>query len=169
MHYIFQFLVYFLPVAVIYFWLTVETPFDFLTSMGVIEFHLEGQNAPLTFGTRACALLANLLLLSIVLYAFRLLAKLCHYYEAEQIFTLETTLIYQKLGKCLFYWVAGSVVYNSVMSIILSYHNPPGERVFTLGFSGSDVFAIFVGVLVLMISWVMHEGQKVVNENNLTI
>ncbi len=169
---LFQSLFVLIPIMVLYYWVTVQTDYDFLTSLGIIELSLDIDSytqASLTLSTRVLAIIASLLLCCIVNYALKVLVHLFRNYESGQIFSLENANCYQKLGYSLFYWVAGGVVYGAVMSVILSFNNPPGERVLMLSFEGMDALTIVFGFIVLIISWVMKEGYILADESQHTI
>jgi hypothetical protein len=168
----FQCLFVLTPVFVCYYWLTVDTQYDILTRSGIIENTIDASGytqLPLTASTRLFASIASLLLCGIIMYALKVLIHLFKNYERNEIFSLDNTLSYQKLGYCLFYWVAASVVYGALMSVILSFNNPPGERVLAVGFEGMDVLNIVLGFIILIISWVMKEGYLLSDENSHTI
>lgn len=169
---LFQCLLVLTPIAVCYYWLTVDTQYDFLTTFGIIESSIDISGytqLPLTITTRLFASIASLLLCGIIMYALKVLIHLFRNYERNEIFSLDNTLSYQKLGYSLFYWVGASVVYGTLMSVILSFNNPPGERILTVGFVGMDFLNIVLGFVILIISWVMKEGHILADENTHTI
>ncbi|MEZ8018414.1 DUF2975 domain-containing protein [Vibrio splendidus] len=160
------------PIMVCYFWLTVQTPYDFLSEMGIIQFSLEMENfttSSLTMTTRIIAMFTSLVMFSILMYALTVLIRLFRNYERGEIFSLENAMSYQKLGYSLFYWVLGSVIYGALMSVVLSFNNPPGERVFAISFVGMDFLTLILGIIILIISWVMKEGYILADEHSQTI
>ena len=167
-----QFLCAVVPSGVIYFWLTAQTPFDFLSNTGVVQLSFKIDSLtqlPLSNITRLLATIASLLISGIVLYALSILIRLFRNYENGEIFSSENAVCYQKIGYCLFYWVVGGIIYGGVISVILSFNNPPGERILRLSFVGMDFLTIVLGFLVLIIAWVMKEGHKIADENSHTI
>ncbi|PKH07815.1 DUF2975 domain-containing protein [Moritella sp. Urea-trap-13] len=168
----FQSLFVLTPIVICYYWLTVDTPYDFLTSFGIVQISIDIDyltQLPLTLTTRILAVIASLFLCSIIMYALRVLINLFRSYERNEIFTLDNVMGYQKLGYCLFYWVGASVVYGALMSVILSFNNPPGERILAIGFEGVDFLTLVFGFIILIISWVMKEGYILADENCHTI
>ncbi len=104
------------------------------------------------------------------MYALQQLIHLFRHYENQEIFTLATATHYQKLGYVFFYWAAGGAfLYSGLISVILSFNNPPGERVLSLTFTGIDLLSILCGFVVLIISWVMKEAQKIADEHMHTV
>ncbi|MEZ8610212.1 DUF2975 domain-containing protein [Vibrio sp. 10N.222.51.C8] len=160
------------PIMVCYFWLTVETPYDFISSTGIFYLTYDIGNytmLPLTMTTRIVTAFTSLLMSSILMYALMVLIRLFRNYERGEIFSLENAMSYQKLGYSLFYWVLGSVIYGSLMSVILSFNNPPGERIFEISFVGMDFLTLILGIIILIISWVMKEGYILADEHSQTI
>lgn len=169
---LFQTLFVLTPIMVCYYWLFVDTPYDFLTSLGIVQFSYEIDTftqQPLTLTTRLLAITASLSLCSIIMYALNVLIRLFRNYERDEVFSAGNVICYQKLGYCLFYWVAASVVYGAVISVILSFNNPPGERVLSISFVGMDFLTLVFGLIILIISWVMKEGYILADENSHTI
>ncbi|NQZ49912.1 MAG: DUF2975 domain-containing protein [Moritella sp.] len=168
----FQSLFVLTPIAVCYYWLTVETSYDFLTSFGVIQVthNIDSYTQlPLTLTTRILASIASLFLCSIIMYALKVLINLFRSYERDEIFSLDNVMSYHKLGYSLFYWVGASVVYGALISVILSFNNPPGDRMLVIGFGGVDFLTLVLGFIILIISWVMKEGYILADENSHTI
>lgn len=169
---LFQILFVLTPFTVCYYWLTVDTKFDFLTILVGLQSSDDISRytqLPLSITTRIIASIVTLFLCAIIMYALRVLIHLFRNYERNEIFSLNNAMSYQKLGYCLFYWVGASVIYGAVMSVVLSFNNPPGERILSVGFVGMDLLTIMFGFIVLIISWVMKEGFILAEENNHTI
>ena len=167
-----QCLLLLLPIMVCYFWLTVNTPYDFLTTFGIVQlsFNISGfTHLPLSTFTRVLALIASLLLSGILIRALRILIGLFRNYEAGEIFSIENAKSYQQLGYSVFYWVLGTVVYRTVIGVVLSFNNPPGERVLGITFVGVDALTLVFGLMILIISWVMKEGHIIADENRHTV
>ena len=160
------------PIMVCYFWLTVETPYDFISATGIFYLTYDIGSytmLPLNMTTRMIAAFTSLAMSSILIYALVVLIRLFRNYERGEIFSLENALSYQKLGYSLFYWVFGSVIYGSLMSVILSFNNPPCERIFAISFEGMDFLTLILGIIILIISWVMKEGYILADEHSQTI
>lgn len=169
---LFQCIFALLPFMICFYWLSVKTPYDFLSFFGIVELSDSIElitSLPLSPTTRLLAAFASLGLSAVIMYALKILINLFRQYESGNIFSLANAIAYQKLGYCVFYWVAGSIIYHSLMSLILSFNNPPGERILSISFSGMDALTLASGFIILIISWVMKEGYKLADENNLTI
>ena len=162
---LFQALLVLIPLALFYFWFISDT-----TTNGFIDLDVSAYTSvPLSRVTQLQAFAASMLPSGIIMYALVQLIKLFKLYEAGIIFKTSNVVCYQKLGYTLFLWSLGSVVYSGLISVILSFNNPPGQRVLQLSVGSFDLVAIICGIIVLMISWVMKEGQKIAEENSHTV
>jgi len=169
---ILQFLFVCIPIATFYYWFTVNTDYDFLSQLVFLgpNHNIETfTKEQLTDATRFWAFLASILPCSILMYALRLLIALFRRYEQADILSVSTVSYYQKLGYVFFYWAMALFFYRGLISVALSFNNPPGERILVLSFGGIDLMIILCGFVVLIISWVMKEAQKIADEHMHTI
>ena len=161
-----------LPVGIVYFWLTIQTQYSYLSMTGLVQFGLdihELTQSSLSMQTRLISIFVSLLYSLILMRALILLMTLFNRYKNGDIFTQENTQLYKKLGFSVFYWIIAGVLYNAVMTVVLSFNNPPGQRILSVSFTGVDLLSLFVGFLIVMVSWVMQEAYKIRDENIHTI
>ncbi|MCP4132620.1 MAG: DUF2975 domain-containing protein, partial [bacterium] len=79
--------------------------------------------------TRLLACTASLIPTAVTLTGFYYLIKLFKLYEKGQIFLTENVACYRKLGYVLIVSMVTGIVHSSLMSMILSMQNPPGQRI----------------------------------------
>jgi hypothetical protein len=123
----------------------------------------------LTAKTRFFAFLVDLLPLGVTLYGLTRLRNLFRLYEEGSIFTEATVNCFRSLGRTLIAWVACDVISNTLLSIVLTIGNSPGRRMITVGLNSGECTGLFVGAVVLIISWVMDEARKMQDEQALII
>lgn len=119
--------------------------------------------------SRFLAFLAQLPPTLIVMYQFVILRRLFGFYEKGKIFAAENVECYRRLGWMLMVWVGCEIAGNSLLSVALTLGNPPGQRVITLGVSSAELASLFIGSVVLVVSWVMDEGRKIAEEQSLFV
>lgn len=119
--------------------------------------------------TRFLAFLCDMLPLGVVIYALLRLKNLFMLYEQGSIFTEQNVDCFRSLGRALVVWVVCDIVNRTLLGIVLTLDNPPGKRLLVIGLDGGDFTGIFVGVAVLIISWVMDEARKMQEEQALII
>ncbi len=77
---------------------------------------------------------------------------------------------YYQIGKLLFFDALLAQPISGclwVMAVTLS--NPVGSRYFCIYLGTPNIMALLMGLLVILISWVMIEGSKIHDEQQLTI
>lgn len=119
--------------------------------------------------TRLLAFMADLIPLAATTYGVHRLRDLFLLYENELIFTERNVSCIRSLGKTLIVWVACDILRHSLLSIVLTMGNPPGKRLLVVGFSSGDLTGVFVGIVVLIVSWVMDEARKLKEDHSLIV
>jgi hypothetical protein len=119
--------------------------------------------------TRFLAFLADLIPLAIMIAGLQRLRDLFRLYEKGLIFTEENVNCFRSLGRILIIWVACDVVRRTLLGLVLTMFNPPGRRILTIGLDSADFTGVFVGIVVLIISWVMDEARKIQEDQALFI
>lgn len=119
--------------------------------------------------TRFLAFVAGLIPLAVTLYGLQRLRELFMLYESGSIFTERNVSCLRRLGWTLIVWVGSDVVRWSLLGIVLTLGNPPGQRMLVVGLNGGDFIGVFVGIVVLTISWVMDEARKIEEDQALIV
>ncbi|HET6420174.1 MAG TPA: DUF2975 domain-containing protein [Geobacteraceae bacterium] len=119
--------------------------------------------------SRMLAFLCDMVPLSALIFALLKLKNLFYLYERGCIFTESNVDCYRALGRTLMVWVACDIVNRTLLGIVLTLDNPPGKRLLVIGLDGGDFTGIFVGIAVLIVSWVMDEARKMQEEQALII
>jgi hypothetical protein len=97
------------------------------------------------------------------------LRRLFVLYEQGQIFLLANVLCFKKLSRVLIWSFAVGIVSSSLLSVVLSLPNPPGQRIVTVELNSSDLTVLLLGGILAVISWVMEEGRNLQEEQDLTV
>lgn len=167
-----QLLICLLPLGVIYYWMTAQTEMDFISRFGIVSVthEISAYTAlPLTIETRVFAIIASFLPVGVLLYGMSVLVKLFRRYETGDIFSVDTANYYRRLGFAFFFWVIANLVFGGLISVILSFNNPPGERILSLSLGSVDIVTVLCGFMILTVGWVMREAQLIAEEHQHTI
>lgn len=98
------------------------------------------------------------------------LKRLFKNYQKGNIFSLENVYSYRKLGwLCFWDGLLAKPLQQAFMTVAATLSNPPGHRCIMVSFGTPNLEALFWGILVLAVSWVMAEGYKIQEDQNLTI
>ncbi|WP_432463300.1 MULTISPECIES: DUF2975 domain-containing protein [unclassified Agarivorans] len=119
--------------------------------------------------TRLLAFLVCLLPISVLLYGVIHLRKLFTLYQHGIIFSYENVTCFKRMGFALLAWTAVGIVSNTLLGLVLTFQNPVGERLVTIGFGSSDMINLIIGSVVLLISWVLKEAVEMKYEQEYTV
>ncbi len=124
---------------------------------------------PLPGMARMLGFIVALVPASVIMYATVVLIRLFRLYEAGQIFRPANVHCFRSLSRTLVAWCAANIISGSLMSIALTLHHPPGQRMISVGLGSPDITALLVGLVLGVIAWVMEEGCKLQEDQDLTV
>lgn len=124
---------------------------------------------PLPLSGRLLAFAASMIPTGVAMAGIYYLMRLFQLYEQGDIFKLSNVRCFGKLSRVLLLWFAAGIVHQPLLSIALTLHNPPGHRMLTIGFGSPDLTALLLGLILAVIAWVMEEGRKLQEEQELTV
>lgn len=123
----------------------------------------------LTLKTQILAFTASLIPLAVVMYGIKNLIALFSLYENAVVFTQENVIYFRRLGYSLIYWVLACFVFTILISLVLTFNDPVGERMLVVQFGFPDFSLLLIAGVVILISWVMQEAVKLEYEQALTV
>lgn len=177
---LFQVLFFLEPIGLVLFWSLSNTPLlqrlfqaanggEKSTLFLLTSFSDKLTNVHLDATTQFFACLVSVLPVAITMFGLYQLVQLFKSYESGRIFTIENVKRYKKLGYTLFASVFTSLIYEALITYVITFHNGPGKRVIGITFGSYDMATLIVGGIILLISWVMMEGQNLAEEQVYTI
>lgn len=91
-------------------------------------------------------------------------------YQKGEIFSVRNAIQYRRLG-ALFLLDALLIksLSQTLMVLAVTFTNPPGHRYLTISFGTPNLTALFYGILVIIVSWVMLEASRLHDEQKFTI
>ncbi|AFM24101.1 DUF2975 domain-containing protein [Desulfomonile tiedjei] len=119
--------------------------------------------------TRLLAFSADLIPLAATIYGLLRLRDLFGLYENGLIFTERNVHCFRSLGRTLLVWVGCDIVRYSILSVVLTLENPPGQRLLVVGINSGELAGVFTAIVVLIISWVMEEARKLREDQQLIV
>ncbi|WP_024852008.1 DUF2975 domain-containing protein [Hydrogenovibrio kuenenii] len=104
-----------------------------------------------------------------LLYGLVNVDKLFIFYQKGVVFSYDQVRLFKNISKALIFWVVASTIYQSAKSVLFTLHNPPGERMITIGFGSAEVMILVVAALAILVAWTVEEGQHLSEEQKYTI
>lgn len=124
---------------------------------------------PLSSTTKLLGFFINLIPLTISLCVLYFLIRLFQLYEKCEIFSLKNVRYIKYIGYTLFIGQLINPIYEALLSAALTWHNPHGERMAVISFSGTNMAILLTALLIILISWIMAEGHQLAEDQKYTI
>lgn len=105
----------------------------------------------------------------IYLYVVYSLIKLFKLYEINEIFSINNVRYLRHIGYALLIGQLVNPFYEAAMGVVLTMHNPPGHRYAAVSLDQTNLGMILMALFMILISWIMAEGCKLIEEQQLTI
>ena len=121
----------------------------------------------LTATNKLLGFLISLIPLAITEFTLYFLIQLFGLYKQAEIFSLKNVNYIKKIGYTLLIGQLLDPFYQALMTVNLTWHLHP--KILAIGFSGTNIGIILMALLVILISWIMAEGVKLREEQQLTI
>jgi hypothetical protein len=103
------------------------------------------------------------------LYILYSLIKLFGLYSKGEIFSVNSVKHIRNIGYALLITQIVNPLYEGLMGLALTWHNPHGHRFASVTLNQTNLGIIFVALIVILVSWIMAEGCKLREEQQLTI
>lgn len=124
---------------------------------------------PLPLPIRLAGLAVTMIPVGIMIYGITTLIQLFRLYLRGKIFQAENVACLKRLsGTILVLGVAG-IITDSLLSVVLTLHHPPGEHMITFGITDKDITLFILGYVLMTIARVMQEGCRLQQEQSLTV
>lgn len=119
---------------------------------------------PITTQTRLLGFLVGLMPTLVTMYLLYCLRQLFACYGRGEIFTLRTVRYIRNIGITLLVQVLVEMIYIVLINYVLN-----GMNTLHLNFSSVNISVVLLAVLIIINSWIMSEGYKLHQEQELTI
>lgn len=123
----------------------------------------------LTANEKIIGCLVSAIPMAVNMFVVCSLIKLFNLYEKGEIFTINHVKYIRNIGYAL---LAGQIIqpfYQFVMGLVLTLNNPPHYRYASITLDQTNMGILLTALLVILISWIMAEGCKLREEQQLTI
>ncbi|WP_419418592.1 DUF2975 domain-containing protein [Legionella sp. D16C41] len=168
----FKFLCWFLPLLTAYLIL-----FKLPKLLDLISFILTMPSVPILNGApphfsflqRLVILAIQLLPLSMTTLICYKLAKLFQLYEKGMLFEQINIKLIKSISIYMLAGEAIQLIYQPLMTIALTFHNPPGQRMASITLGSTNLSTLITAVIILFASWVVKEANQLKLDAQLTI
>lgn len=114
----------------------------------------------MSYTTKMMGMLVSLIPVAIDMMAIYAVIRLFRLFATNEYFTSQTVRWIRRAG---IYLLANQLfypIYMALISLSLTFQNPPGKRMLSIGFGDEQLTLAVVALTILLISWIMDEGRK---------
>ena len=169
---LFQVLFVAIPLLHILAWINAPVPIDVSGKFGFfINVIPKGTEIlhPLSIQTRIYSALVSAVPMLIVELIIYFLIRLFKLYQQAQIFSLENVKYIKKTGYALLILQIIRPICDGFLTALLTWGNGHGHRYATITVSGTDLSMVLTAFIIILVSWIMAEGCRLREEQQLTI
>jgi hypothetical protein len=141
-------------------------PENYFTNLAMPQ-HLMPQT--FTAMTKLLGFLVSMISTGVKLVLFYFLIRLFKLYERGEIFTLANVRYIRNIGYTLLVSQLIIPLYQGLIGIVLTRQNPPGQHFAMFGIGTDNLGVLFMSLLIILVSWIMAEGCRLREEQQLTI
>ncbi|HSW94096.1 MAG TPA: DUF2975 domain-containing protein [Gammaproteobacteria bacterium] len=123
----------------------------------------------LSIGEKTLACVISVIPVMIKMAVLYFLVKLFKLYERGNIFSKDHVKYIRNIGYALLIGQLIQPFYQFAMGFVLTLNNPPHHRYAAITFDQTNLGVLFTALLVILISWIMAEGYKLHQEQQLTV
>lgn len=111
----------------------------------------------------------NLAPLAIELMILYFLIRLFKLYEQGEIFSFNNVRFIRNIGYLLFIGAIVDMLYEALLGVLLSFQHGYGHAVLSITFDDDGFGTLLIASIIILVSWIMAEGCKLREEQQLTI
>lgn len=129
--------------------------------------HLSVQGVPVALDhtTRLVAFAASMVPMAVLLYLLHQAYLLFDAFRLDNVFTTDAPIRLRLIGTCIVALAILRPLTATLLGLILTWGNPPGQRILALSLSIDDYMIAALGGLVLAIGHVMAEAARIADDN----
>ncbi|MEM7359648.1 MAG: DUF2975 domain-containing protein [Pseudomonadota bacterium] len=107
----------------------------------------------------------SMLSILVLVYGISHLRRLFVLFQQGEFFSEHSARHLHIFGLTLFISALLKPVVSAALSLILTMGNPPGQKSVVVEFGSREISMIFIAGTILVITWILREGQKLAAEN----
>lgn len=124
---------------------------------------------PLPLSIRLAGLAVTMIPVGIMIYGITTLIHLFRLYQCGKIFQSENVACLKRLSGTILVLGVTGIITDTLLSVVLTLHHPPGEHMITFGMTDKDITLFILGYVLMTIARVMQEGCRLQQEQSLTV
>ncbi|MFP8779010.1 DUF2975 domain-containing protein [Hydrogenophaga sp. RWCD_12] len=150
-----------LPLALVFYWATASE----VMLAGHANLPPQAIQGPLALWQRVAAGAVTGVPLVLLLMGVWQARRCFAMFAQGKVFTLQATSLLRRFAGWVAWAALAALLAGVATSVLLTLHNPPGQRHLAIGIGSDHVFTLFFAGLVWLMAAVIGEGQTLAEEN----
>jgi hypothetical protein len=127
------------------------------------------QLSKLSLTSRILGFLCEGISIAILVIGFWLFIQLMAQFKKGSIFSIGVSELLSKLAKVIFWFALYVPVQRTILTLIMTFQNPPGQRIFMTSITLNDIFIFAASWFFMILTSLMYEGHKLQEDQDLTV
>ena len=123
----------------------------------------------LSIGEKTLGCLVSAIPMMVEMFILYSLIKLFKLYEKGEIFSMHHVRYIRNIGLALLTGQLIEPIYQFAMGLVLTANNPPQHRYAAITLDQTNIGILLTSLLIILVSWIIAEGCKLHEEQQLTI
>jgi len=115
--------------------------------------------------TRALAWLCTMLPGGLMMWGLSQLRLMLSEVSAGHYFSLPAVSHFRRFSWAMLLYACALPVQSTLLSLVLTMHNPPGQKMLVIRLGTTELNALLIAVLFVIIAHIFEEGRKLADEN----
>ena len=125
--------------------------------------------AKLSWGVRLWGFLFDGVAIGILAVGFWFFIKLMAQFKNGSVFSIDVIELLSKLAKVIFWFALYVPVNRAIVSLIIMFQNPSGQRFFVPSYMVGDAFILAASYFFMILTSLIYESCQLKEEHDLTI
>lgn len=118
---------------------------------------------------RLMAMIVDGISASLLIMILFLIIVIMQRIQQREIFSASIAHSFSKISKLAFAFAIYTPISQSLLSVITTLQNAPGQRILSISFGSAELFNIFIFGFFMVITLLIQQGTSLQNEQNLTV
>lgn len=149
-------------IALAWVWLTPS----WVTAYVAPHLHLNGVPVATDLATRLLGFAVSMVPMAVLFFLLHQSYALFDAFRLGNVFTADAPIRLRRIGMCIVVLALLRPLTSAMLGLILTWANPPGQRILAIGISIDDYMIAALGGLVLAIGHVMTEAARIADDNS---
>lgn len=91
--------------------------------------------------------------------------RVFHHFHTSDVLSTKAARRVRFLGTTIIIYALTQIVSYSLSILLLTYDNPPGEKIFSIGINSSQLVTLMIGIIIVVVGHIFTYANAIAEEN----